>query len=74
MPTPLLRYTLDISDIEKLNISIICYEKMISYYESWLEKHGDYDYVHERISHLNNELGEYLIAREFAKEGVRTFG
>ena len=74
MPTPLLRYTLDINDIENLNISILCYEKMISFYEMWIEKYGDYDYVRERISHLNNELGEHLIAREFSKEGVKTFG
>jgi len=74
MTKTLLRYTLDISNIEELNISIQAYEKMISFYRSWKEKNGEYEYVDERISYLNSVLSEYLIAREFSKEGVKTFG
>lgn len=74
MSKTLLRYTIDISNLEDINISILSYEKMIAFYESWKESNGDYVYVEERISYLYSVLSEYLIAREFSKEGVRTFG
>ena len=70
----LLRYTIDISNIEDINIIIQAYGKMIDFYESWEKENGEYLYVEERIAYLNNILSEYLIAREFSKEGVRTFG
>lgn len=74
MTNTLLRYTVDISNVDKINIQIEAYQKMIGFYEMWIEKHGQYEYVTERLSDLNNTLAEYLIAREFAKEGCRTFG
>lgn len=74
MSSPLLRYTIDISDLSAINIQIEVHERMISWYLGYLEREGEYDYVHERIEYLNNILGEYLVAREFAKEGVRTYG
>ena len=54
--------------IEEININIIVYERTVEFYERYLEKHGDYDYVHERINHLYNELSEYLIAKELHRE------
>lgn len=37
---------------------------MVGFYQQYIEKHGDYDYVNERIAYLYNELSEYLIARD----------
>ena len=71
---PLKRYTIDISDLTEINIKIEAYQRMIDWYEGYIERKGEYDYVQERIAHLNNEMSEYLIAREFAKEGCRTYG
>ena len=48
MTKTLLRYTLDISNIEEINISILAYEKMISFYHSWKEKNGEYE-VHRPL-------------------------
>jgi hypothetical protein len=50
--------------IEEININITAYERTVKAYQEYLEKHGNYDYVHERINYLYNELSEYLIARE----------
>ena len=67
------RYKIPLDDIEKINISIEAYQKLIAFYEEWLEKNGPYDYVVERICALTSEYCEYLFAREFAREGARTF-
>lgn len=61
---PLLRNTLDVKDIRKLNAQIEAYQEMINFYKEYIEKYGEYDYVDERINHLYNELVEYLIAKE----------
>jgi len=74
MTKSLLRYTVDISNLDTINIEIEAHQRMIKFYESWTENHGEYEYVSSRLSHLNNTLAEYLIAREFSKEGCRTFG
>ena len=71
---PLLRYTIDISKIDQINAYIEAHQRMISWYEDWKERNEPYDYIEERINDLNNQLAEYLIAREFAKEGCRTYG
>ena len=71
---PLLRYTIDISKIDQINAHIEAHQRMISWYEGWKERNEPYDYIEERINDLNNQLAEYLIAREFAKEGGRTYG
>jgi len=71
---PLLRYTIDISKIDKINAQIEAHQRMIAWYEEWKERNDPYDYIDERIEDLNGQLAEYLIAREFAKEGVRTYG
>jgi hypothetical protein len=47
---------------------------MIDWYEDWKVRNEPYEYVDERIVYLKGKLAEYLIAREFAKEGVRTYG
>jgi hypothetical protein len=72
--SPLKRYTIDISRLDTINAQIEAYEKMLDWYHQWKEKNGEYDYIDERISNLNNEMAEYMIAREFAKEGARTYG
>tara|TARA_Y100001970_G_C14228411_1_gene857106 strand:+ start:727 stop:951 length:225 start_codon:yes stop_codon:yes gene_type:complete len=74
MTETLLRYTVDISNVDKINIEIGAYQRLIDFYEMWIEKHGHYEYVSERLSYLNNQLAEYLIAREFSREGCRTYG
>lgn len=71
---PLLRYTIDISKIDHINAYIEAHQRMIDWYEEWKERNGPYEYIDERIKSLNGQLAEYLIAREFAKEGVRTYG
>lgn len=71
---PLPRYTIDISRIDHINAQIEVIQRMINWYEDWKERNDPYEYVDERIATLNGQLAEYLIAREFAKEGVRTYG
>jgi hypothetical protein len=71
---PLKRYTIDISDLNQINIEIEIHERMVKWYEDYLEREGPYEYIQERIDYLNGNLCEYLIAREFAKEGARTYG
>lgn len=71
---PLLRYTIDISKINLINAEIEAHQKMIKWYEEWKERNDPYEYIEDRIAVLNGQLAEYLIAREFAKEGVRTYG
>ena len=74
MSKPLLRYTLDITKVNEININIEAYQRVINDYEDYIEKNGEYDYVKERIEYLNSILAEYLVAREFAKEQARTYG
>jgi hypothetical protein len=50
--------------IDEINQYISSYERALQFYESYTEKKGFYSYVQERINYLNNELAEYLIARE----------
>ena len=68
------RYEIPLDNIEDIIIRIEAYQKMISFYEQWLEKHGSYDYVEERLCALTSEYCEYLFAKEYAREGARTFG
>lgn len=65
------RYTIDISKIDHINAQIEAYQRIINWYEDWKERNDLYEYVDERIEDLNGQLAEYLIAREFAKEGVQ---
>ena len=74
MSEVLLRYTLDISNIEEININIEAYKKVIGGYEEYMKREGEDEYIQSRINYLNNILCEYLIARQFALEGVRTYG
>lgn len=74
MSNPLLRYTVDITKVDEININIEAYQRVIGDYLDYMEKNGEYEYVKERISYLNSVLGEYLVAREFAKEQARTYG
>ena len=60
----LLRDKIEKTDIVEINMMIEVYERMVVVYENWKEKHGEYDYVDERIQYLHNMLAEYLIARE----------
>ena len=70
----LLRYKIDISKIDQINAHIEAHQRMIAWYEEWIELNEHWDYIDERIGFLNGQLAEYLIASEFAKEGVRTYG
>ena len=54
--------------IDQININIIVYERMVEFYQNYLEKHGEYEYVDERINYLYSELSEYLIARDLHLE------
>jgi hypothetical protein len=65
------RYTIDISKIDHINAQIEAYQRIINWYEDWKERNDHYEYVDERIEDLNGQLAEYLIAREFAMEGVQ---
>lgn len=69
-----LRYSIPIDNIEKINIKIEALEKMIAFYQDYQEREGEYEYVEERVQLLTSQLCEYLFAREFAKEGAKTFG
>jgi hypothetical protein len=70
----LKRYEIPLDDVNQIMMNIECYQKILSFYEDWVQKHGEYDYVDERVQELSGVLCEYLIAREYAKEGARTFG
>lgn len=60
----LLRHTVDVKDVRKLNAYIEAYQEMIKFYQRYLEEKGEYNYVDERIEYLYNQLAEYLIAKE----------
>ena len=68
------RYKIPLDNIEEVMVMIEAYRKIIDFYERYLEKHGPYDYVDERICALTSEYCEYLFAKEYAREGARTFG
>ena len=69
-----LRYSIPIDSIDRINIEIEVLERMIAFYQDYQEREGEYEYVGERITHLTSNLCEHLFAREFAKEGAKTFG
>lgn len=69
----LKRYEIPLDDVNQIMMNIESYQRMLNFYEEWTEKHGEYDYVDERVQELSGVLCEYLIAREYAKEGARTF-
>ena len=50
--------------IEDINIAISVHERMIAWYQDYIERQGEYDYVNEQINKLYNSLAEYLIARD----------
>ena len=68
------RYNIPLDNMPDIVARIEAYQKMINFYEDYLKKHGPYDYVDERITALTNEYCEYLFAKEYAREGARTFG
>lgn len=70
----LKRYEIPLDDVNQIMMNIESYQRMLNFYEEWTEKHGEYDYVDERVQELSGVLCEYLIAREYVKEGARTFG
>ena len=74
MVETLLRYTIDTSNLDKINIEISAYEKVLSFYLKWKEGNEHYDYVDQRILYLNEILSEYLIARQFAYKVLRLLG
>jgi hypothetical protein len=55
--------------IEDINIAITVHERMIAWYQDYIERKGEYDYVNEQINKLYNSLAEYLIARDIHIEG-----
>ena len=69
-----MRYTIPLEDVNLIVSNIEAYERMINFYNHWLEENGDYEYVEERIQSLTSIMCEYMMAREFALEGARSFG
>ena len=55
--------------IEDINIAISVHERMIAWYQDYIEREGEYDYVNGQINKLYNSLAEYLIARDIHIEG-----
>lgn len=62
---PLLRDTVDVKDVRKINAHIEAYQEMIKFYQTYIEERGKYDYIDERIQYLYGQLAEYLIAKEY---------
>ena len=60
----LLRHEINKKDLDSINIEISALQKMIDVLLAWKEKHGEYDYVDERLNLLYNRQAEFLIARE----------
>ena len=50
--------------IEDINIAITVHERMIAWYQDYIERKGEYAYVDEQINKLYSSLAEYLIARD----------
>jgi|11_taG_2_1085331.scaffolds.fasta_scaffold00085_15 hypothetical protein len=50
--------------IQEINQHISAYERMLDFYQDYLNTKGDYIYVNERVQYLNGKLAECLIARE----------
>jgi hypothetical protein len=60
----LLRDEINKKDLDSINIEISALQKMIDVLLAWKEKHGEYDYVDERLNLLYGRQAEFLIARE----------
>jgi hypothetical protein len=67
----MLRDEIDKSNIQNINIEIEAHQKIIAFYEEYLEKQ-DYDYVQERLIKLYSTVAEYLIAREIAEAEAKS--
>ena len=50
--------------IEDINIAITVHERMIAWYQDYIERKGEYAYVDEQVNKLYSSLAEYLIARD----------
>ncbi len=50
--------------IDEINQYITAYERMVQFYNDYINREGPYEYIDERIHYIYNELSEYLIARE----------
>ena len=64
----LLRDKIEKHNINSINASIEAYTNMISFYEEYIEKHSNSEYIEERVHYLNSQLAEYMIAREISVE------
>ena len=60
----LLRHEINKKDLDNINIEISALQMMIDVLLAWKEKHGEYDYVDERLNLLYSRQAEFLIARE----------
>jgi hypothetical protein len=65
----MLRNQIDKNNIQDINMEIEAHQRIIEYYESYLEQQ-DYIYVRERLNSLYSKVAEYIIAREIAEENA----
>ena len=66
----LLRDQINKSDMTNINVHIEAYEQMISFYQDFIERHGETEYITERLNYLYSQVAEYMIAREYAVESA----
>ena len=64
----LLRDNIELNDINKINIHIEAYIKMLNFYKKHIEEYSSNEYLESRIVYLNSQLAEYMIAREMSLE------
>lgn len=62
------RYELSKLNINQINVEIGAHEKIIEFYENYLERKGEDIWVNQRLMSFYNLLSEYMIARELHVE------
>jgi hypothetical protein len=66
----LLRESASELSIDNITAEIAALQRMVDYYNDYIERKGKYDYVEERLSFLYSRMAEFMIARELHIEKV----
>ncbi len=70
MHKDLPRHELSKLSIKEITIEIAALQRMADFYNDYVERKGEYEYVEERLRELYSRMGEYMIARELHIENV----
>jgi hypothetical protein len=70
MNQDLPRYNFSNLNLNQINLEICAHQKIIDFYEDYLERKGEDIYANQRLTSLYGQISEYMIARELHLEGA----